>query len=131
MTRRETLRLALNALHNQEIELRAPLDEPGIVAVLQKQAKQRRESIDAFEKAGRADLVAKERAELAVIQSYLPTQLGREEIAERAKRVIADVGASSPREQGKVMQRLMPELKGQADGKLVAQVVSELLSEGG
>lgn len=89
----------------------------------------RREAMEAL--VSRPELVAKEHAELGVIESYLPQQLSREVIEERARAAIAAVGATSPREQGKVMQKLMPDLRGQADGKLVAAVVSELLSKAG
>jgi uncharacterized protein YqeY len=130
VTRRETLRLILAALHMVEVEKRSDtVSETDAVAVLQRQAKMRREAMDAL--ASRPELVARERAELAVIEAYLPKQLSREDIETRARAAIADVGATSPREQGKVMQKLMPELKGQADGKLVAAVVGELLAKAG
>ena len=113
-----------------EVEKRSDtVSETDAVAVLQRQAKMRREAMDAL--ASRPELVARERAELAVIEAYLPKQLSREDIETRARAAIADVGATSPREQGKVMQKLMPELKGQADGKLVAAVVGELLAKAG
>jgi uncharacterized protein YqeY len=95
--------------------------------VLTKQAKMRRESIEAFAKGGRDDLVAKEKAELTIIEGYLPQQLSREEIAGLARTAIAETGASSPADQGKVMQKLMPQVRGRADGKAVAEVVSGLL----
>lgn len=127
-TRRDTLRLILAALHNVEVEKRSSdLPESDVVSVLQKQAKMRRETIEALANAGRPEIVARERAELALIESYLPAQLSREQIAERARAAIAETGATSPREQGKVMQKLMGELRGQADGKLVAEVVADLL----
>ncbi len=89
----------------------------------------RRESIEAFGKGGRPDLVAKEQAELAVLTAYLPAQLDRDAIRERARTAITETGASGPQDQGKVMQKLMAALRGQADGKLVAEVVGELLRE--
>lgn len=120
--------MILASVHNAEVDQRvASLEDADVVAVLQKQAKMRREAMEAYEKGGRADLVSQERAELAVIESYLPSQLDRAAIAERARAVIKEVGATSPREQGRVMQKLMPELRGQADGRIVAEVVSELL----
>ncbi len=106
----------------------ATVDDAAIVGVLQRQAKMRRESIEAFEKAGRPELVARETAELAVIESYLPRQLDREQIVERARAAIAETGATTPPDQGKVMQKLMAELRGQADGKVVAEVVASLLT---
>ncbi len=125
--RRDTLRFALAAIHNEEVAKRRDLSDDEIVGVLAKQAKMRRESIEAFEKGGRAELVAKETAELRVIEGYLPQQLGREEISALARAAIAATGAASPADQGKVMQRLMPEVRGRAEGKLVASVVAELL----
>jgi uncharacterized protein YqeY len=129
-TRRDTLRLILAAIHNVEVEQRgrAP-DEAAILGVLQKQAKMRREAIEAYEKGGRRDLADRERAELTLIESYLPRQLDRDAIAHRARAIIIEMGATSPREQGAIMKRLMPELRGQADGKLVAEVVNELLAK--
>ncbi|HYY55101.1 MAG TPA: GatB/YqeY domain-containing protein [Candidatus Dormibacteraeota bacterium] len=129
-TRRDTLRLILAGVHNVEVEKQsAALGDADVVAVLRRQAKMRHEAIESM--ASRPDIVARERSELAVIEAYLPTQLSRDAIAERARAAIAAVGATSSREQGKVMQKLMPELKGQADGKLVAEVVGELLAKGG
>ena len=105
------------------------LSEQEMLTIIAKQAKQRRDAIVEFEKGGRQDLVGQERAELVVLESYLPKQLTREEIAEKAKRAIAEVGATSPRQMGLVMRPLMQELRGLADGKLVNQVVQELLRE--
>ncbi len=105
-----------------------PLSDEEIIAVLQKQAKQRKDSIAAYQQAGRADLVEEESAELAVIERYLPQMMNEEEIRQAAQSVIADMGASGPRDMGKVMGKLMPQLRGKADGRLVNQVVRELLS---
>ncbi len=125
--RRDTLRFVLAAIHNEEVAQRRELTDTDVLAVLGKQAKMRRESMEAFEKGGRAELVAKETAELRVLEGYLPQQLGRDEIVALAREAIAETGAASPQEQGKVMQKLMPQVKGRADGKLVAEVVSSLL----
>lgn len=125
--RRDTLRFALAAIHNEKVSRRRDLTDDETVAVLGKQARMRRESIEAFEKGGRADLVAKEKAELAIIESYLPQQMGRDEIASLARAAIAETGAATPADQGKVMQKLMPQVRGRADGKAVATVVAELL----
>jgi hypothetical protein len=125
--RRDTLRLALSALHNDEVARRRELTDEETTGILGKQAKMRRESIEAFGKAGREELVAKEKAELAVIESYLPQQMSREEITELARAAIAETGASSPAEQGNVMKKLMPQVRGRADGKTVGEVVSGLL----
>jgi len=128
VVRRETIRLCLSAIHNEEVARRAPLDDAALLGVLGKQAKMRRESIEAFRTGGRAELVARETAELAVIEAYLPAQLGETEIRAAVERVIAETGASSPADQGKVMQKAMAELRGKADGKLVAAVVANLLA---
>ena len=105
-----------------------PLTDDEIIAVLRKQAKQRQDSIDAYRQAGRQDLVQEEEAELAVIERYLPQLMGEDAIREIAQQVIAEVGATGPRDMGKVMGRLMAQLKGKADGRLVNQIVRDLLS---
>jgi uncharacterized protein YqeY len=105
-----------------------PLSDDQIVTIIRKQAKQRQDSIAAYQQGGRADLVAAEQAELAVLESYLPALMSKEAIREHAQAVIDEVDANSMRDMGKVMGRLMPELKGKADGSLVNQVVRELLS---
>ena len=126
--RRDVLRLTLAALHNAEIAARDALDEAGVAEVLAREAKRRRESIEAFGKAGRQDLVEKEEAELAVLSPYLPAQLSREEITEAARQVIQETGASGPKELGKVMPVLMEQFRGRADGRTVSEVVRELLA---
>lgn len=105
-----------------------PLSDEQIIVIIRKQAKQRQDSIAAYQQGGRADLVATEQAELTVLESYLPSLMSEEAIRERAQSVIDEVGASNMRDMGKVMGKLMPELKGKADGRLVNQVVRELLS---
>lgn len=120
----------------QEAEVRArgtegpefELDDAGTTKVLASYAKQRRESIDSYRKAGRDDLAAKEEAELAIVQEYLPEQMGPDQIREIVKQTIEEVGASSPRDMGAVMKAVMPKLGGAADGKLVNQLVRDLLS---
>jgi uncharacterized protein YqeY len=126
--RKSTLRMVLAAIRNAEIEVRHDLDDDGIVVVLQKQAKQRRESIEEFRKANRQDLVDKESAELATIEEFLPAQVDREAIEVAARRVIAETGAASVRDLGKVMPVLTREFAGRADGRLINEVVRGLLS---
>lgn len=104
------------------------LDEAEMVAVIQKEAKSRRESMADAEKAGRADLMAANAAELRIIESYLPQQLGREALVALAQAAIAEAGAKDPRQLGAVMKLLTPRTKGLADGRLVSEVVRELLS---
>ncbi len=126
--RRNTIRMLEAAIKNAEIDKRgAELAEADILAILQRQVKQRRESIDQFRQGGREDLAEQEQQEIAVIEQYLPTQLSREEIEARARAVIDQLGASGPGDRGKVMGMLMRELRGEADGSLVNSVVGELL----
>lgn len=126
--RKSTLRMVIAAIQNAEIEKRRKLDEGDLLAIIAKEAKQRRESIAEFESAGRQDLVDQERGELEILLAYLPRQLSRDEIEREARQVIEEVGATSPAQIGEVMRRLMPMMKGKADGKLVNQVVRELLA---
>lgn len=127
--RRETLRLALSAVHNEEVAKRAALDDAAVEAVLRRQVKMRRESIEAFDKGNRPELAAKERDELAILEGYLPQQLGAEAIRPVVERVLAELGAVGPKDQGKVMQKVMAELRGQAEGGTVAAVVGAVLKE--
>jgi uncharacterized protein YqeY len=122
------LRMVLASIRNAEIAQQKALDDVGIIVVIDKEAKMRRESIEAFEKGSRPDLVAKEKAELAILLEYLPEQMSREEIIAAARKVISELGATSPKDKGKVMSQLMPQLKGRAQGQEVSDVVLELLS---
>jgi len=126
--RKAALRMVLAALHNAEIEARGELDDGAVLGVLAKEVKQRRESIEEFRKGGREDLVAREEAQLASIQQYLPQQMTREEIIEAARSVIAEVGARGPADKGKVMPVLVNKLRGRADGREINAVVTELLA---
>jgi uncharacterized protein YqeY len=126
--RKAALRMTLAALHNAEIATGGELDESAILGVLAKEVKQRRESIEEFRKGGREDLVAREEAQLAFIQQYLPQQMTREEIVEAARNVIAEVGARGPGDKGKVMPVLINQLRGRADGREINTVVTELLA---
>jgi len=127
--RREAIRMARAAIKNAEIAKGGPLSETELLAVIAKEVRQRKESIEEFRKGNRLDLVAKEEEELKVLQLYLPQQMTREEIREAAQRVIAEVGARGPSDIGKVMPRLMAELRGRADGREVNAMVSELLGK--
>lgn len=122
------LRLALSSLKNAEIAQQKTLDDDGILIVIDKEAKMRRESIEAFEKGNRPDLVTKEKAELAILLEYLPEQMTREQIVAAARKVISETGATSPKDKGKVMSQLMPQLRGKAQGQEVSDVVAELLN---
>ncbi len=128
--RRSTIRMVEAAIKNAEIEKRgAALSEADVLAILQRQVKQRRESIEQYVNGKREDLAEIERVEIAIIEQYLPRQLGREEVEARARAVIEQVGASGPGDHGKVMGMLMKELRGEADGSLVNAVVGQLLAE--
>ena len=127
--RKTAIRMALAAIKNAEIDKIRELTEEEAAEILLREIKQRRDSIADAEKAGRDDIAAQERAELEILEVYLPKQLSREEIETEARAVIEEVGAQSPKDTGKVMGALMPRVKGRADGKLVSEVVRGLLSE--
>jgi uncharacterized protein len=124
------LRYLKSAIRQVEIDQQKTLDEPGIMEVIAKQVKDRRESIRMFEEGNRPDLAAKESAELAVLEEYLPPQLSREELAQLVQNVIEEVGATSVRDKGRVMGRVMPQVRGKADGAEVNAVVTQLLESG-
>lgn len=125
--RRTTIRYLLSVIQNEEIAKRSELDDEGVLAVLSRQAQQRRDSIEAFEKADRQDLVDKEKSELDFILPYLPRQLSADEIKDLVVQAITDVGASGPGDMGKVMSQVMPGVKGRAEGKQVSSIVADLL----
>ncbi len=125
--RKVTLRSLLAAIKQVEIDSRITLDEPGLQAILQKEAKSRRESIADAHKAERADLVADGEAELKLIEAYLPQMLTREELETLARAAIAEAGATDLKQLGAVMKLLTPRTKGRADGKLVNEVVRQAL----
>lgn len=127
-TRKTALRLTIAAIKNAEVAAIKQLEDPDVIGVIAKQAKQRRESIEEFQKADRQDLVDKEAAELKVLEAYLPAQMSRDDITAEAHKVIEEVGAKGPGDKGRVMATLMPRLAGRADGKVVNEAVSELLS---
>jgi len=122
------LRLIISGIQYAEIAKGAALDDAGVIAVFNKEVKQRRESIEEFAKGHREDLVEKEKTELAILLEYLPKQMGRDEIIETVRKVIAEVGAKGPGDKGKVMSKLMPQVKGKADGREVGYIVDELLA---
>jgi uncharacterized protein YqeY len=127
--RKRTLRLALAEIKNREVEIGGELGDADVAAIMQKEAKRRQETLEELTRVDRPELRAAEQAELEVLKDYLPQQLGREEIADLARQVIADLGVEGTRQMGQVMRTLMPQVKGQADGKLVNEVVRELLSD--
>ena len=107
----------------------ADLDDAAVLDVLQKQAKMRRDSIDAFRKGDRPELAAKEEKELAIIQTYLPTRMSDADLRAIVERVVAETGAAGPRDMGKVMPKVLAETKDRADGKKVAGLVAAMLKE--
>lgn len=124
---RRTLRMILSAIKLAEVEKGAFLDETALVAVLQKELKSRRESIADAEKANRPDLAEAAKAEIAVIESFLPKQLTLEELEQIAREAILEANATTPADMGKVMKILMPKVQGRAAGDQVSQMVRKLL----
>jgi len=127
-SRLNALRLLLTAVKVKEKELKRPLEEAEIQQVISSQIKQRRESADQYLLGGREDLAALEKEEIEVLQSFLPEQLVPEALAQIVEAVIAESGAQSAKDMGKVMKLLMPRVAGRADGKLVNEMVRSKLS---
>lgn len=125
--RKRTLRMALSAIQYAEVEGGAALDEKAILAILQKEVKMRQEAIAEAQHANRPDLEEASKAEITVLAPYLPKSFSSEELETYAKQAIAEVGATSPQEMGKVMKVLMPRLQGRATGDQASQVVRRLL----
>ena len=126
--RRDTLRLLIAALDNARIAAGRDLSDEAALAALQREAKQRRESIEEYRKGGRDDLVEAEQAELTIIEAYLPDQLGEDELRAIARELIEERGASGPGDLGAVMGPLMQRVRGRADGRQANAIVRELLS---
>lgn len=127
--RKSTLRMVLSSIKLVEVDKGNPLEEGEVLVILQKEIKSRRESIADAEKAGRSDLIAESKAEIDILEGYLPQALTQEEIETMAEEVIAKEGAASMQDMGKVMKELMPKVQGRADGGLVSQTVRKLLSD--
>lgn len=126
--RLSTLRMIIAAVRNVEIEKNAKtLDDAEVVKILQKSLKQHKESIAQFEKGSRPDLVAKEAAELKIVEAYLPKQLGEEDLVRLVREVLAETGAVSKSDTGKVIKAVMAKAQGRSDGKAVSAIVSNLL----
>ena len=126
--RRSVIRLVMAATQNAEIARRSSLNDADIMGIIAKEIRQRRESIEAFKQGNRPDLVVQEEIELAVLDEYLPQQMTREEIVAAARLIIKEVEAQGPGDKGKVMSKLIAQLKGRADGREVNAVVTELLA---
>jgi len=127
--RTQTLRMAMAAAQNKQIELRRPLTDADLVDVLARQVKQRRESVELYRDAGREQLAADEEAEAAILTEFLPQQLDADELERMVLAAIEATGASSPADLGRVMGRIAPQIKGRADGGAVSGLVRRLLAE--
>lgn len=125
--RKSTLRLALTAIKLAEVD-QGQLDDNAIIAIIQKEIKSRRETIEDAERSGRAEIVQESQAEMDILQAYLPQQLSDEELDELARQAVEEVGATDLREMGQVMKVLMPRLQGRATGQQASQAVRKLLA---
>ena len=123
-----TIRLLTSAIKQKEVDERIELDDAAVVAVIDKMVKQRKDSITAFEQGGRADLAAKEAAELAVLQAYLPQRLSADEVAAEVRAIVAELGAAGPGDMGKAMGVVKTRLAGKADMGQVSAAVKAALA---
>ena len=126
--RRDVLRMAASSAYNVEKRNQKPLGEDEFLAVLTREVKTRRESVEAYTAAGRQDLADKEQSEIAILSEYLPEALGEDEIGALVDEAIATTGATNPRDMGKVMGWLSPRIRGRADGKVVSGLVASRLA---
>ena len=124
-----TIRLLLAAIKQREVDERITVDDAGIIAIIEKLIKQRKDSIEQFQKAGRTDLVDQESKELAILQAYMPAQLSAAEVQSAIQKVIADLGASGPQDMGKVIGALKAQLAGKADMGMVSGLVKATLAK--
>jgi len=125
-----TIRMLLAALKQKEVDERIELDDTAVVAVVDKLIKQRKDSIAAYEQAGRADLAAIEQAELLVLQAYLPARLSAEEVQVEVQAIVTELGASGPGDMGKVMGAVKTRLAGKAEMGLISAAVKAALAKG-
>ena len=123
------LRLLRSSIGYEEIGKQKDLDDSGVIDIIAREVRQRRESIELYRRGNRQDLVDKEQVELTILQEYLPAQLTLEELTALARVVIGEVGATVPKDKGKVMGQLMPQVRGKAEGAMVNEVVTTLLDE--
>ena len=131
VARRDILRMMRAAVHNEEVARRGKLDDAAVVEVLRRELKKREEALLLFQQGKRDDLVAKARNEIEIISSYLPSQLGPEEVERIVREVAQELRATDQRQMGQVMKAVMPRLKGLADGKLVNETVRRVLANKG
>jgi uncharacterized protein YqeY len=128
-TQLNVIRMIKSALMNAKIQKGSDLSNEDELQVITTEMKQRKDSLSEFEKAGREDLVAEIKAEIEVVEKYLPAQLSDDELSEVIQATITEIGATSMKDMGKVMSTLMPKVKGRADGGKVNQVVKQLINE--
>jgi uncharacterized protein len=127
-TRKTTVRMVLAAIKQIEVDKRIELDESAVLAILQKEVKSRREALEEAQKASRDDLASAAQAEIDILNTFLPQAMSAEELRELARQAIAETGASSPADMGKVMKAIMPKVAGRAPGDQVSAAVRELLA---
>ena len=127
----DALRFLKSVVQAAEKSQGESLDDDSVIQVITRQVNDRRESIRMFREGNRDDLVAKESVELAVLEAYLPPQMGQDELAQLIRQVIGEVGATTMQDKGKVMGRLMPQVRGKADGNEVNALVTQILESGG
>lgn len=125
--RLSTVRMLISAVKYKEVDAKRQLDDDEVVSVISTLIKQRQDSIDQFRKGGRDDLADKEAREAEVLKAYLPPQLSGDEVRDIVKKAASETGAAGPKDMGKLMKAVMPRLKGKADGKLVNEIVKEVL----
>ncbi|HQE91620.1 MAG TPA: GatB/YqeY domain-containing protein [Anaerolineae bacterium] len=126
--RKSVLRMALTAIQLAEVEERGELSDAGVVNAIRKEVRRREDALEMIRQSGRDDIIAEDEAQLEILRSYLPQLLTAEEVAVIAREVIAEAGAASPADMGKVMKLLIPRVQGKADGRMVSQVVRDLLA---
>ena len=127
--RKRTIRQTMAAIKNAEIDKRSELEETAVLAILQKEVKSCRETIEGAQRANRPDLITEAEAEITILEEYLPQPLTSDELEGLARESVAEAGATSPREMGSVMKILMPRVRGRADGKEASQIVRRLLGQ--
>lgn len=127
--RKTTVRMTLAAIKQVEVDKRVKLDDGGVIAVLQKEVKNRRETIEDAKKAGRQDMVAAVEKEIAILELYLPKEMDPAELKTIIEKIVVEVGASSPADMGKVMKLVVPQVQGRASGDTISRAVREILNK--
>jgi uncharacterized protein YqeY len=124
----DTVRMLKSAIKYREIELMKPLDDAGIQGVIASEIKRRRDSVEQYRAGNRPELAQKEEAEIAILQAYLPQQLGEAELRAKVEEAVKKTGAQGPKDMGAVMKALLPEVQGRAEGKVVSELVKARLA---